>query len=77
MRSLAGDSVLVGSVLAGPRPLGPLDDGYAEQQEALKQEDTLQTEAERYQGDNARVPAPGQTEPLPRPVSPAADGLWG
>ncbi len=43
----------------GPRPLGALDEGYAEQ-EALKQQDALQTEAERHQAENAPVAASGK-----------------
>jgi heat shock protein HtpX len=60
----------------GPRPLGPLDDGYAEQLEAQKQEDALQTEADRFQAENVPM-ASGQAEPQPRPTSPAAEGTWG
>jgi heat shock protein HtpX len=60
----------------GSRPLGPLDEGYAGQQETQKQ-DALQTEAERYQAEHAPVAASAKAEPLSRPTSPAADGLWG
>ena len=60
----------------GARPLGVLEEGYAEQQEALKQAGTLESEADRHQRENASA-APGQADPLPRPTAPAADGLWG